>query len=305
MRKAPVNGNSGNNKKKNKGNVLIAVFAALIFLIGAAVFLYPLVSNWLAEIHQSGVIQEYEEELAAEDENFYAAEWKKAREYNDNLAGDPVRDPFVPGTGYALPGNYLDCLNIGGVMGYIEIPKINVRLPIYHGTSEEVLQEGVGHIESTALPIGGEFTHAVLTGHRGLPSAKLFTDLDQLGIGDRFYIYVLDEILAYEVDEINTVLPDELQELQAIEGRDLVTLITCTPYGVNTHRLLVRGTRIPYVPEEAEKYRQTVGLVSILGMDVRLQYLGAAAGAILLIATATVALLIRRRRRRKGGRHAG
>lgn len=303
MGKAPVNGNSGN--KKNKGNVLIAVFAVLIFLIGAAVFLYPTISNWLAEIHQSGVIQKYEETLAAEDEDFYAAEWQKAQEYNDNLAGDPVRDPFVPGTGYALPDNYLDCLNIGGVMGYIEIPKISVRLPIYHGTSEEVLQEGVRHIESTALPIGGEFTHAILTGHRGLPSAKLLTDLDQLKIGDRFYIYVLDEILAYEVDEINTVLPDELQELQAIEGRDLVTLITCTPYGVNTHRLLVRGTRIPYVPEEAEEYSQTVGLVSILGMDVRLQYLGAAAGAILLIVIVTVILLVRRRRRRKGERHAG
>lgn len=133
----------------------------------------------------------------------------------------------------------------------------------------------------------------------------MLTDLDQLKIGDRFYIYVLDEILAYEVDEINTVLPDELQELQAIEGRDLVTLITCTPYGVNTHRLLVRGTRIPYVPEEAEEYSQTVGLVSILGMDVRLQYLGAAAGAILLIVIVTVILLVRRRRRRKGERHAG
>lgn len=294
-------------EKKKKGGLSPAViaFAILLFLAGAAVFLYPTVSNWLAEIHQSGVIQEYEKELAAEDEDFYAAEWQKAQEYNENLAGDPVRDPFVPGTGYALPDNYLDCLNIGGVMGYIEIPKIGVRLPIYHGTSEEVLQEGVGHIESTALPIGGEFTHAILTGHRGLPRAKLFTDLDQLEIGDQFYIYVLNEVLAYEVDEINTVLPDELQELQAVEGRDLVTLITCTPYGVNTHRLLVQGIRIPYVPEEAEEYRQTVGLLSVFGLDVRLQYLGAAAGMILLIVIATVILLIRRRHRKKGGRHAG
>ena len=121
---------------------------------------------------------------------------KKAREYNENLAGDPVHDPFVLGTGYALPENYLECLNINGVMGYIEIPKISIRLPIYHGTSEEVLQKGVGHIESTALPIGGEFSHTILTGHRGLPSAKLFTDLDQLGIGDRFYIHVLDQIFS-------------------------------------------------------------------------------------------------------------
>ena len=251
------------------------------------------------------MIQEYEEKLAAEDEGFYEAEWQKAREYNDNLAGDPVRDPFVPGTGYALPDNYLDCLNIGGVMGYIAIPKIRVRLPIYHGTSEEVLQKGVGHIESTALPIGGDFTHAILTGHRGLPSAKLFTDLDQLKVGDRFYIYVLDEVLAYEVDEIHTVLPDELQNLQTVKGRDLLTLITCTPYAVNTHRLLVRGFRVPYVPEEAEEYRQTAGLVSVLGIDVRRQYLGAAAGAILLIVIVTVVRLVRRRRRKQGGRHAG
>ena len=295
-------------KSKNKANLFVIISAVLIFLAGAVVFLYPTISNWLAEIHQSGVIQKYEEKLAAEDEDFYAAEWQKAIEYNESLTGDPVRDPFVPGTGYALPANYLECLNFNGdgVMGYIEIPKIGVRLPIYHGTSEDVLQDGVGHIESTALPIGGDFTHAILTGHRGLPSAKLFTDLDRLELGDLFYIYVLDEILAYEVDEINIVLPDELQELQTVEGRDLVTLVTCTPYGVNTHRLLVRGTRIPYVPEEAEEYRQTVGLLSVFGLDVRLQYLGAAAGAVLLVIVITVVFLLRRRRRRKGkegGRH--
>lgn len=290
-------------KNKNRIHPALTVFAILMFLIGAAVFLYPTVSDWLARIHQSSVIQEYEEELAAEDKAFYTAEWQKAREYNESLAGDPVRDPFVPGTGYALPENYLDCLNINGIMGYIEIPKINIRLPIYHGTSDEVLEKGVGHIESTALPIGGEFTHAVLTGHRGLPSAKLFTDLDQLEIGDRFYIHVLDQILAYEVDEINTVLPDDLHALETAEGRDLATLITCTPYGVNTHRLLIRGSRIPYVPEEAQAYRQTVGLVSVLGFDMRLQYLGAAAGGILLTIILVIILLVRRRRRKKEERH--
>ena len=188
-------------------------------------------------------------------------------------------------------------------MGYIEIPKINVRLPIYHGTSEEVLQEGVGHIESTALPIGGEFTHAILTGHRGLPRAKLFTDLDQLEIGDRFYLYILDEILAYEVDEIHTVLPDELQQLQTVEDRDLVTLITCTPYGVNTHRLLVRGTRIPYSPEEAEEYRQSVGLVSVFGVEARLQYWGAAVGGVLLLIVVVIVRLLHRHRQKEGGPH--
>ena len=287
--------------QKNKHGSAVVVLAVLLFLIGAMVFLYPMVSNWLAEIHQSSVIQKYEETSVNRDEDFYAAEWKKAQEYNEHLAGDPVRDPFVPGSGYALPENYLECLNIGGIMGYIEIPKIGVRLPIYHGTNEDVLQQGVGHIESTALPIGGKFSHAILTGHRGLPSAKLFTDLDQLDIGDQFYLYILDEILAYEVDEINTVLPDELQKLQALEGQDLVTLVTCTPYGVNTHRLLVRGTRIPYVPEEAEEYRQTVSLVSVFGLDIRMQYLRATASGILLIMIVLTVILLVRRKRRKNG----
>lgn len=288
---------------RKKGSLLIVILAVLLFTAGAAVFLYPTISNWLAEIHQSGVIQDYEQVVATEDQEFYENEWKKAQEYNENLAGDPVRDPFVPGTGYALPKNYLDCLNIDGIMGYIEIPKIAVRLPIYHGTSEDVLQQGVGHVESTALPIGGEFTHAVLTGHRGLPSAKLFTDLDQLEIGDMFYIYVLDEVLAYQVDQINTVLPDELQDLQTIKGRDLVTLVTCTPYGVNTHRLLVRGTRVPYLPEEAQAYRQTVGLVSVLGLDVRMRYIGIAAGGFLVLVIGVLVWIIRKHRRKKRGQH--
>lgn len=232
--------------KKSKGRLhpLVTLFAVLLFLAGAAVLLYPTISNWLAEIHQSSVIQAYEEELAGEDEAFYAAEWEKARTYNDNLAGDPVHDPFLPGSGYALPENYMDCLNINGVMGYIEIPKIGVRLPIYHGTSEKVLQEGVGHIESTALPIGGDFTHAILTGHRGLPSAKLFTDLDQLTVGDTFVLRVLDETLTYEVDQIHIVEPEDVSLLEIEDGQDLCTLVTCTPYGINSHRLLVRGHRI-------------------------------------------------------------
>ncbi len=287
------------DKKKKAGSILVAAFAALMFVAGAAVFLYPTVSNWLAEIHQSDVIQEYEAALAAADEDFYAAEWQKAREYNENLTGDPVHDPFVFGTGYALPDNYLECLNIGGIMGYIEIPKIGIRLPIYHGTSEEVLQEGVGHVEYTSLPIGGEATNAIMLGHRGLPSAKLFTDLDQLEIGDRFYLYILDEVLAYEVDEISVVLPAELERLQAYEDRDLVTLITCTPYGVNTHRLTVQGTRVPYIPEEAEEYRKSAGLLSVFGIDEELRYLGAAAGGALLLLIIIVVLLVRRRRRRK------
>lgn len=283
-------------KNKQKLNLVVTLIAVLIFLCGAGIFLYPLISNGLAEKHQSDVIQDYQKHLNDEDKSFYASEMQKAREYNESLVGDPVHDPFVPGTGYALPDNYLDCLNIDGIMGYIEIPKIQVKLPIYHGTSSETLEKGVGHIESTTLPIGGDFTHSVLTGHRGLPSAKLFTDLDQLKVGDRFYIHVLDQVLAYEVDQIQIILPEEMQVLSNIPGRDLITLVTCTPYGVNTHRLLVRGTRIPYIPEEAETYKKTVGLVSVFGTDMPLQSLGIAVGLVLLTVMILMLIWIRKRR---------
>lgn len=227
------------------------VAAALaLFLGGAAVFCYPALSNYLNQKNQARVVQHYEQTVAARDEATLAEEWAKAEEYNENLAGDPVHDPFVPGSGYALPDNYLEVLNIDGVMGRITIPKIGVDLPIYHGTDAETLEKGVGHMEATSLPIGGEYRHAVLTGHRGLPSAELFTRLDELETGDTFYLHVLDATLAYRVDQILTVEPQELENLVALPGQDYVTLVTCTPYGVNTHRLLVRGTRVPYVPEE-------------------------------------------------------
>lgn len=226
--------------------------AAALFFGGAVVFCYPAVSNYLNQKNQAQVVQNYEQAVAGQDEDFLAEEWAKAEEYNENLAGDPVHDPFVPGSGYALPDNYMDVLNLDGVMGRITIPKIDVDLPIYHGTDAETLEKGVGHIESTSLPIGGEYRHAVLTGHRGLPSAELFTRLDELEQGDRFYIHVLDATLAYQVDQILTVEPQELENLVAEPGQDYVTLVTCTPYGINTHRLLVRGTRVPYVPEEEQ-----------------------------------------------------
>lgn len=223
--------------------------ALTLFLGGAAVFCYPAISNYLNQKNQTRVVQHYEQTVTAQDDALLAEEWAKAEEYNENLAGDPVHDPFVPGSGYALPDNYLDVLNIDGVMGRITIPKIGVDLPIYHGTDAETLEKGVGHIESTSLPIGGEYRHAVLTGHRGLPSAELFTRLDELEPGDQFYLHVLDATLAYQVDQILTVEPQELETLVAEPGQDYVTLVTCTPYGINTHRMLVRGTRVPYVPE--------------------------------------------------------
>lgn len=226
-----------------------------LVLVGVSVMSYPVVSNWLAERNASRVIQNYGEAVAEYSPGEIAAARQAAIEYNESLAGDPVHDPFVPGSGYALPANYEEVLSLDGdgVMGFIEIPKIDVSLPIMHGTSEDVLAEGVGHIEQTALPIGGEGRHSVLTGHRGLPSAELFTRLDELEKGDEFYLHVLDETMAYRVDEINVVEPDELAELAAEPGLDLVTLVTCTPYAVNTHRLLVRGARVPYEEGAEEK----------------------------------------------------
>lgn len=239
-------------KKKRRPRLLMPLLALALILGGGAVFLYPTLSNLYAARHHATVIQNYAQALDSVDSEQLRQAWEEARTYNENLMGDPVHDPFIPGSGYVLPDNYQQVLNLDGdgVMGYIQIPSISVRLPIYHGTGEDVLENGVGHIEQTALPIGGTGTHAVLTGHRGLATAELFTRLDELELGDRFYIHVLDETLAYEVTQITTVLPYELEELAAVQGEDLVTLVTCTPYGVNTHRLLVQGSRVEFTPEE-------------------------------------------------------
>ena len=286
--------------------------AVVLFLAGAAVFAYPLISSWLAQKNQARVVQTYQAAVEAEDEAALAEQWALAEEYNENLAGDPVHDPFVPGSGYALPENYEQVLNVDGVMGRITIPKIGVDLPIYHGTGEEVLQKGVGHIESTSLPIGGEYRHAVLTGHRGLPSAELFTRLDELAVGDEFYIHVLDKTLAYQVDQIATVEPDELEQLVAVPGEDYVTLVTCTPYGINTHRLLVRGVRVPYTPGQAQAAAPAAA--HLLGGETTTRYffLGILAGLLVLLAVLLAMLLwavLHRRRaagkmRKGGGAHA-
>lgn len=228
----------------------------LIFLIGAGIFLYPFIANRIAVWMQSGVIDEYDTSL----EDTGDAKIERAREeayaYNRTLSEVSVSDPFSSSGSQFLPDSYTGVLNIdgSGVMGYIEIPVIDVKLPIYHGTDSAVLARGAGHIEGTYLPVGGEGAHAVLCAHRGLPSAELFSRLDELETGDVFYISVLDEVHAYEVKEIFQVLPEEISPyFLPEEGKDLVTLMTCTPYGVNTHRLLVRGERTEYVPREKEE----------------------------------------------------
>ncbi|MBQ0001186.1 MAG: class C sortase [Clostridiales bacterium] len=256
------------------------------FFVGAVVYLYPDISDSWNYYRDQQLIASYSEAVEAMDPETFDKEWADARAYNEQHTVNVIADAFED-EDYILTHPYDTLLNPAGnmVMGYIDIPKINIQLSIYHGVGKEALEKGVGHIEGTSLPIGGLNTHAVLSAHRGLPSALLFTDLDQLGEGDRFFITVLNEKLAYEVDQINVVLPDdpEVQNLIALEeDKDLITLITCTPYGVNTHRLLVRGHRVAMEEaaetteitddnsaESAEAYRaelNRIRLIKIVGM---------------------------------------
>lgn len=224
---------------KGKKSTLLLL---LIFLIGLSLLLYPAVSNYWNSFHQSQAIAGYAETVAEMDDVSYEQYWDDAQAYNAALAENTHR--YQP----TLEENalYESLLNISGsgIMGYIEIPSIGVSLPIYHGVSDTVLQVAVGHIEGSSLPVGGAGTHCVLSGHRGLPSARLFTDLDELEEGDVFMLRVLDEVLTYEVDQIRIVEPQEVDALEIVEGEDLCTLVTCTPYGINSHRLLVRGHRV-------------------------------------------------------------
>ena len=231
-----------------KSEKILLIIAIIFIIVGTGIFLYPSISNYFAEKNHVEAIRNYDKMVVKIGEDSLKKEKEKAQSYNENLSGDPVHDPFVLGSGYALPENYKEVLNLSedGIMGYIQIPKILVDLPIYHGTSEEVLEKGVGHIQNTSVPIGGNSTHSVLTGHTGLPNAELFTRLDELVVGDIFYIHVLNDILTYKVYEIKVVLPDNIDELRITSGEDLVTLVTCTPYGVNSHRLLVKAERVEY-----------------------------------------------------------
>ena len=228
-------------KQKKKGSLLLTVILIAVFAVGVGIFLYPFLSDWWNRQQQTKEISRYEETAAA----FSKAECERilneAEEYNKRLALNSGR--------FRLSEEELEEYNQTldvtgtGIMGSVEIPSLDIRLPIYHGTNDEVLQNAVGHLEGTSLPVGGTGTHAAISAHRGLPTARLFTDIDQMKEGDLFFIKVLDRTLAYEVDQIRVVLPDEMQDLAIDPQEDYCTLITCTPYGVNTHRLLVRGVR--------------------------------------------------------------
>ncbi|MDD7114778.1 MAG: class C sortase [Lachnospiraceae bacterium] len=240
-------------KKKKKSSWLLNGVIVLIFLVGVGILFYPTVSDLWNNYRNQRLISNYTDTVETMEPEDYSKIWEEAKAYNDQHKVNTIVDAFDEEEGdYILSHPYDQLLNPTGneIMGYLEIPKINVRLAIYHGIGPNALENGCGHIEGTSLPIGGESTHSVISAHRGLPSAKLFTDLDQMEVGDIFYINVLDETLAYKVDQILIVLPEETESLAIEEGKDLVTLVTCTPYGVNSHRLLVRGERTEYVPED-------------------------------------------------------
>ena len=255
------------NKMKRK---ISGILFGLLFLIGFGILAYPTVSNQWNTYRQSRLISNYEQVVSDMQPEDYTKEWEAAREFDSTLVQNNIYgDVFGSDDVDMKDTDYWKVLNVAGdgVMGYLSIPKINIKLAIYHGTAEDVLQTGIGHMNGTSLPIGGESTHSVLAAHRGLPAARLFTDIDQLKQGDMFYIHVLDETMAYQVDQILDMVDKDDHEtleeaLQIQEGEDQVTLFTCTPYGVNSHRLLVRGHRIENA-EEAREIRVTADAMQV------------------------------------------
>ena len=267
--------------KEIKEKVIIFLFILMI-VVGLGIILFPLISNQVNEIHYQEVIGTYDDTVTQKTEIENNQMLIKAREYNSFLSSTKIVDVFQNPV-QTNSSEYLSILNVddNGMMGYISIPKIDVRIPIYHGTSSDILQKGVGHLEGSSLPVGGESTHAILSAHRGLPSSRLFTDLDQLKEGDIFYIYVLDEVLAYQVDQVLVTEPSETEALKIVDGKDYITLVTCTPYAVNTHRLLVRGERIEYNKQVEE---QTVEDRSLSTADIIL-YVSLVIAILLIVIT--------------------
>ena len=225
------------NHNLKKRLPLVVMF--LILVAGLSVMGYPLVSDWLSVYTAKVEIADYTTAVEEEDSTQLDAMWTQAEEYNQSL-NSATKTSVV---------SYEDLLSVTDAIGYLEIPKIGVYMPIYHGIDTEVLEKGIGHMPGTSLPVGGKSTHCVLSGHTGLPAAKILTDLDKMKEGDLFYLHVLGRVLAYKVDQIKVVLPEETDDIKITEGKDYVTLLTCTPYGINTHRLLVRGERTDYVPD--------------------------------------------------------
>lgn len=242
---------------KKRGTTIILL---IVLIVGLSLLLYPTFADWWNTMHQSRAVASYVEKVANLDEEQYAELLEAAQDYNQSLLGRS-NDYILSEEQKQIYDQILDVGGLG-IMGYVEVPSIGVTLPVYHGTDESVLRVAIGHLEWTSLPVGGESSHCVVSGHRGLPSARLFTDLDKLVVGDIFVFRVLDEVLTYEVDQILIVEPHETQALQIVEGEDLCSLITCTPYGINSHRLVVRGHRVEN-QEEAVAIRVTADATQI------------------------------------------
>ena len=271
---------------------LSTIILVLVFLAGLGLVMYPTVSDLVNKAHQSVAIDTYEQKIADMTKDDFHKILEDARQYNHTITTNEF-----PRNQKDLDGNneYQAAVNPSGdgMIGYLRIDSIRLRIPIFHTTKESVLQKAVGHIPTTSLPVGGVGTHAVLTGHRGLPSARLFTDLDKVKLGDVFYIYVLDEVLAYQVDQIVTVVPSEVNDLQIVPGKDYVSLVTCTPYGINTHRLIVRGSRISY--EVAVQRQKTIAPAVRSLTDEQFAVLVLAPALLILF---IVVILVKRKKRR-------
>ena len=274
--------------KKKWMSRLMTLLIVVVFVAGLSFLLYPTVSNLWNQAHQSRAIATYTEQVEKLDDSSNKEMLKAARKYNKELLKKADHWKLSKKD----KKKYESLLDVSGtgIMGYIEVPKIDCSLPIYHGTDEGALQIAIGHLEGSSLPVGGKSSHCVLSGHRGLPSARLFTDLDQMEEGDTFILNILGHKLAYEVDQIKVVLPEEMSDLEIQEGKDLCTLVTCTPYGINTHRLLVRGHRVKYVETKVQEQKE----VSKSKTDIRPVIAGAAAGVLVLFI-----IIFAARRRRK------
>lgn len=276
--------------KKKWMSRLMTLLIVVVFVAGLSFLLYPTVSNLWNQAHQSRAIATYTEQVEKLDDSSNKEMLKAARKYNKELLKKADHWKLSKKD----KKKYESLLDVSGtgIMGYIEVPKIDCSLPVYHGTDEGALQIAIGHLEGSSLPVGGKSSHCVLSGHRGLPSARLFTDLDQMEEGDTFILNILGHKLAYEVDQIKVVLPEEMSDLEIQEGKDLCTLVTCTPYGINTHRLLVRGHRVKYVETKVQEQKE----VSKSKTDIRPVIAGAVAGVVVLF---IIIFAVRRRRKHR------
>lgn len=252
------------SKKKKKSNKLFI----FIFILGLAIMTYPMISNWYYRIESNNQVADYKEARDLLSDEEIGRRIRLAKIYNDNLGNVTPKDPYSEEEKHKAIENYAQMLELRTKIGVISIPSIDVELPIYAGTNEEILQKGAGHLEGTSLPIGGESTHTVITAHSGLPSARLFTDLQKVKMGEKFYIDNIAGTLAYQVDHIDVIDPSDFSQLLVVPEKDYATLLTCTPIMINTHRLIVRGHRVPYVPEVDEKVKEDKG--KNLGIDKRL-----------------------------------